>query len=492
MRAQLLDEIFHGMLFTKIVYLLCEPYAYPPVFNEHIESFCRLTREEESVQVALVLMNLVTEAWVEELFDALEHSGIAPKVFSVVMQDEQRHIKEAELYADLGLPDVELMEAKLKVIEESLFINVFMQYPHMQSLATIIGSRDLIKLLNALDAKHKSQLNKIGLSPGPSWEFYIQLHQDLWSTFDHYMKVSPIEPSAHRKVLMSQFGNPGDPTMVGEFSIDISRFDYLNTKYSHEVLSVLMLQVVSLGLLKNPTSRTFLSHGRFYQDLIPHPSLVVRLPRCGDHLGVILFANCHERPTRTILKKVRKTLKMMAYCYKFREKLEQQYPALASTADNILSNMSQGVYPYPVAGNSFVSVSNIGHYGYERAKSPLCFNEAQKYTLLQVERRLVWNPAVNDFEPQDRLPISVSADHRVYDGNIPVPLLLSEYFNLMLDKMSDDSVADKEDGFELKHLMHIIDELSKKNIELTYRLVLILQTAWPEFLDLRAWLAEHL
>ena len=265
-----------------------------------------------------------------------------------------------------------------------------------------------------------------------------------------------------------------------------------NHKYSHEVLSVLMLQVVSLGLLKNPTSRTFLSHGRFYQDLIPHPSLVVRLPRCGDHLGVILFANCHERPTRTILKKVRKTLKMMAYCYKFREKLEQQYPALASTADNILSNMSQGVYPYPVAGNSFVSVSNIGHYGYERAKSPLCFNEAQKYTLLQVERRLVWNPAVNDFEPQDRLPISVSADHRVYDGNIPVPLLLSEYFNLMLDKMSDDSVADKEDGFELKHLMHIIDELSKKNIELTYRLVLILQTAWPEFLDLRAWLAEHL
>ncbi len=31
MRSQLLDEIFHGMVFTKVAYMLSTPYGYPPI-----------------------------------------------------------------------------------------------------------------------------------------------------------------------------------------------------------------------------------------------------------------------------------------------------------------------------------------------------------------------------------------------------------------------------------------------------------------------------
>lgn len=43
-------------------------------------------------------------------------------------------------------------------------------------------------------------------------------------------------------------------------------------------------------------------------------------------------------------------------------------------------------------------------------------NEAVKFTLLEVERKQVWNRVTCSFEAQDIMPVSVSADHRVLDG----------------------------------------------------------------------------
>ena len=46
MRLQLLDEIFHGLVFTKIVYMLCAPYASPPPYSPNIEILCNFIRNE--------------------------------------------------------------------------------------------------------------------------------------------------------------------------------------------------------------------------------------------------------------------------------------------------------------------------------------------------------------------------------------------------------------------------------------------------------------
>ncbi|WP_232220205.1 hypothetical protein [Legionella tunisiensis] len=79
MRVQLLDEIFHGMVFTKIVYLLCAPQALPPAYNENIELLCNFIRNEDCPKVAVVLLNLIGEGWIEEIFKSLERQGIAQK-----------------------------------------------------------------------------------------------------------------------------------------------------------------------------------------------------------------------------------------------------------------------------------------------------------------------------------------------------------------------------------------------------------------------------
>ncbi|WP_419419359.1 hypothetical protein ACNVED_12635 [Legionella sp. D16C41] len=53
MRLQLLDEIFHGIVFTKILYMLCAPYAYPPPYNNNIEVICNFIRSEECPKTAV-------------------------------------------------------------------------------------------------------------------------------------------------------------------------------------------------------------------------------------------------------------------------------------------------------------------------------------------------------------------------------------------------------------------------------------------------------
>jgi hypothetical protein len=103
LRQQLLDEIFHGLVFTKIVYMLCSPYAAPPQYSPNIEVLCNFIRNEDCPKVAIMLLNLIGEGWIEEIFYSLHRFDIAPKVFSKIIEDEHRHVCEADLYRDIGI-----------------------------------------------------------------------------------------------------------------------------------------------------------------------------------------------------------------------------------------------------------------------------------------------------------------------------------------------------------------------------------------------------
>lgn len=491
MRTQLLDEIFHGMVFTKIVYLLCEPYAHPPAFNEEIESFCQLIRDEMSIQVAVVLLNLITEAWIEELFQTLYDAGIAPDVFSVIMRDEHRHIQEADLYAQIGVPHADLMIPKLKRVEETLMSKLFMQYPYMQSLSTVLGNQAIVHLIHAIDKKHTFQLKKINLSPGKTWTSSISLIKNILNVSSQFIQKTPVELTTHRKILMTQFNPPGDPTMVGEFSINVSRLDFFNRRYPNETLSVLMIQAISRGLADNSLSRHFISYQNIYQSSKAYASFVVRLPGCPHHLSMILFEDAHLFSTQLLLRKMRRALKMMAYCYQLREKLETECPQLILMRDDFLKKMSQGFYPYPLPGTPYLCISNIGHYGFERAKSPLCKNESLRVALLKVDKKWVWNQEKLEFEAQDRLPISVNADHRVYDGNVFAPELLETYFNQAYEQMIEGRGKEEKEDISRFEFSAMMKSLVQTRVDLAYRMVLVLQTVWPDFLNLKTLFSDE-
>jgi hypothetical protein len=494
MRNQLLDEIFHGLVFTKILYLLCTPHAFPPAYNEGIEVLCNFIRNEECPKVALVLLNLVGEGWIEEIFNCLYRANIAPEVFATIIEDEHRHVCEADLYKGIGLPDLNLVKDKLEFLEKQLLTHILLQYKYMVSISTILGAEGAIDFLKALNRKHRQQLEKIGLSPSENWQFFMKVGEEILPKVQGYAQANdPLPLTPIRQIFMTQWNNPSDPTMVGEFSINVTCLDFFNKKFPPETLTALMLQAISTGLSENPSWRSFLSHGKMYRSQKASVGLIVKLPECQDHMGTIVFENCHFLSLQQLAVKIRNILRMMVYCFKKREALENAHPYLTEFMEDAIYESCNELYANPMPGNAVISLSNIGFYGYTGTKSPLRRNEAMKYTILEVERRLVWNKKTGQFDPQDMLPVSISADHRIFDGNSPVPALVSKYFNEMFEKMLKDQcfpvkTVQRPDG----KFSQLLEQLIANNRELAYKALLVLQTYWLDAFAIEELLDGHL
>ncbi len=486
MRTQLLDEIFHGIVFTKIVYALSAPLALPPAYSDSIEILCNFIRNEECPKVAIMLLNLIGEGWIEEIFYCLHKYNIAPAVFKTIIDDEHRHVGEAELYRDIGLPDLNVVQSKLRFLEDQLLSQVFLQYKYMVSFTTLLGAQGTADFMRSLHTKHTKQLKKINLKPSDQWNAFMQMAYEVLPKAYRYSRVhEEVEMTPIRRLFMTQWDEPTDPTMVGQFNINISCLDFFSKKYPPETITTLMLQAISMGLKQNESFRTFLSFNRMYKSSEAYVGLVVKLPECGDHMGAIVFENCHTLSVSALHAKICNILPMMVFCYKKREELEKRYPHLKQNAIKSLYEVTNDLYGYPLPGNSVVSLSNIGFCGYSQTKSPLRKNEAMKFTLLEVERRQVWNKRTQEFEVQDLLPVSISADHRIFDGNLPVPKITSQMFDLMFQKMQSELQQNHTEP-KAQHLQEIklIEQMITHNLELAYKTLAILQTLWLDFLDL--------
>lgn len=485
MHVQLLDEIFHGLVFTKIVYMLCAPYALPPAYCEDIETLCNFIRQEECPKTAVVLLNLIGEGWIEEIFRCLKKHDIAPRVFSAILEDEHRHVSEADLYRDIGLPDPQAVSRKLEYLEGLLLTEVFLQYKYVLSICTLLGVQGTAEFILSLNKKHEQQLKKINLQPSMKWQFFTSLGLKLLPQIqEHNHLHREIELSPLRQLFMTQWSNPSDPTMVGQFGVDVSCLDIFNKKYPSETLTTLMLQTISQGLMLEDSFRNFLSHHKLYQSQEAYTALVVKLPNCGDHIGTIVFANCHKMPLQTLSMRIKQIVRLMVYCYKKREKLEKKHPYLKEVLAEFLYDFQNGVYPYPMPGNSVVSLSNIGFCGYQQAKSPLRANEALKFTLLEVERRPVWDKEARQFIAKDILPVSISADHRVFDGNLPIPKLISSTFQEMFKRMKTHEKSPLPFQGKDREMLAILDQLLSNDIEMGYKTLTLLQTLWPDFMKI--------
>lgn len=489
MHEQLLDEIFHGIVFTKILFLLCSPGSIPPEYNDSIEELCNFIRNEDCPRVALMLLNLIGEGWIEEIFYILEKYNIAPKVFKVIIDDEHRHVCEADLYRDIGLPDKEIVRKKLAFLETQLLSNVFMQYKYMYSTRCLLGVNGAIDFIQSLNRKHLKQLKKIDLEPSEQWHFFMKFAQEIIPRIEYYSRggaVYEVPMTPIRKVFMTQWKEPSDPTMVGQFSINVSCIDFFNKKYPPETVTMLMLQTLSLGFSENDSFRSFLNHNKLYQTKEAYTGLVVKLPGCGDHMGTIVFENCHLFTVQELAAKVKNIIALMTYCFKKREYLDMVYPHLTAIVDDKLYEFANDFYQSPVSGNPVVSLSNIGFCGYSQCKSPLRSSEAMKFTIMEIERRPIWNHQTQAFEPQDMLPVTISADHRIFDGNLPVPKITARYFERVFTKMIEDFGASSTSHKFINdsQLIKSLDHLIANHLEMGYKALLFLQTYWLEFFSL--------
>ncbi|MGQ3891630.1 2-oxo acid dehydrogenase subunit E2 [Legionella sp. CNM-4043-24] len=485
MRQQLLDEIFHGLVFTKIVYMLCAPLASPPPYSPNIELLCNFIREEECPRVAVMLLNLIGEGWIEEIFYSLHRADIATNVFDIILEDEHRHVDEADLYRDIGMPDIDNITPKIAFLEEQLISNIFMQYKYMVSVCALLGIDGVSNFKQNLHNKHSQQLAKIGLKPGDKWSFFMKFGDGLLPNLKNYTEENAeVTMTPIRKVFMTQWSNPSDPTMAGQFSIDVSPLDFFNRKFPSETLTCLMMQAVSAGLSENDSFRNYLSFRKIFRSEAAYVGLVVKLPACGDHIATIIFKDCHTLSLRELSEKIQSLMTVMTHCYKLREHLEQTSPEIQRLMKDMVYDFAYNSYGYPMAGTPFVSLSNIGYCGYSQCMSPLRCNETMKVTLMEVERRQVWSKETQSFVVQDMLPVSISADHRIFDGNLPVPKQTGEYFNRMFAKMVQEKQLPYEPAMQPRQMKKILDRLIDTNVEMGYKTLIWLQTYWFDFISL--------
>lgn len=487
LRAQLLDEIFHGMVFTKIVYALCAPQALPPDYNQSIELLCDFIRNEDCPKLGLVMLNLVAEGWIEEVFQSLYKQNIAPKVFDVIIEDEHRHVCEADLYQEIGTPDKNTMRKKLEALEESLLTNIMTQPKYILALSELLGMPATHALVQSLNEKHTKQLKKINMIPSEQWRFMLQMsHNFFEKTLLYAQHNTEVEMSPTRKVFMTQWNNPGDPTMVGQFNMDVSCLNFFEKKFPPETLTTLTMQAISQFISENRTFRSYLNFKKLYQSEHVYLAIVVKLPECGDQVGNIIFKDCHKMSATEVAQKIRVVMQMMAYCFKKREQMEKNHPHLKATLNDLLYDYAHGSYPYPIPGNSVISLSNIGMTGYSQAFSPLRKQEGLKFTLLTMERKQVWNRLTNEFEIQDIVPVSLSGDHRIFDGDIPVPKLLTKAFQQVFQKMLEKPTKPvKPEKWAPNPIFgKLIDKLLATNLTLGYQTLAALQSLWPEFMNI--------
>jgi len=449
MRLQLLDEIFHAMAFTKTVYLLSEPYAYPPKYNEHIEAFCTYIRDIKSDQVRLVVSNIVGEGMIEEVFEACAKAKIASQIFDPILEDENRHVEEADLYAEIGLPDKDELAETVENLEKLFLTAVFMQPKYIAAMTTLLGPKGSSSFIDALYAKHLRQLNKINITPNQKWELGIEIAANLKSAGMLHAEdmhqalekeTDEIEMSPTQKLMMIELNAPGNPTMSTQFDVDVGCF--FDAGYPSEWLTPLLVQSCSQLLAKHDAFRNYLSHNKLYREESAFVCIAEKVPGCEGHTGTIYFKDCHNMALQVLMARMHRGLEMMAYCYQKREAVALENPQVKKQFDDLLYEYAHDLYPPPAPGKSGAYITDLGQYGYTQAVSPLFKNIGIQVLLLSLEQKQVWNQATQSFETKTVVPISISADTRVFDGFLPIPQLFKDAFQDAFQRMQAFAALD--------------------------------------------------
>ncbi|MDR3504165.1 MAG: 2-oxo acid dehydrogenase subunit E2 [Legionella sp.] len=484
MRQQITDEIFHATLFTKLAFQLSAPYALPLGHQKSINHFISSLESEDDLATSLTLVNLVGEGWVEELCIAMKEKNIAVTVFEAVLEDESRHMDEYDLYRQIGLPNKEYLKKKLAIFEDELINTVFAHEQYVTTLGILLGKEGSLKLMNNINQKQHSMLKQIGITPSAHWQLFMDSMPLLLKNLSHdYEKDTAVELTNVRKLLSALWNDPELPTESAIFSINVSPVCFFEKKFKPETITCLMLQALSKACFDNPQARNYIFNHKLYNSHDSHVALAVKIPG-SDQLGSIEFKNCHEMTMAELSQHIQHDMSIMTYCYKKTQALQKEHPFLNEVVNRLLTPRHERVYRDFLFARPAISLSNIGHWGYQAAISPLFPSETFKLTLTEIEKKQVWNKATKQFEAQDILPVGLSVDHRVFDGNIPLPHYMQDTFNQMFADMEQAKPKPISRPFSnLDKFIKYSNTLLENDLEFGFLYLFSLMHVWKNYIS---------
>jgi len=490
MQQQLVDEVFHAMLFSKIAYELCTPYSYPPEHNQCIENICNFIREEKDVGTAIVLLNLVAESWFGELLEVLNENETAPNVFNVVLGDERRHVKEAELFKDIGLPSKIYLRKQISYLETELIGDLFVQQKYTHAMVHVLGKSGSIELIDRMKFKHNQQLAKIDMQPNEKWLKFMNMFTSYLDELEDYSHDDTfIAQSTTRKILLAVWSMPVDPTMFSMLSLNVTRLETFENKYPPQTLTGLMLQAMSKLSKDNPTLRNYVSQNKIYNMADNFIHLVINLPGAVNHLAMIRFKDAHEISLHELSERVQNYVKIMSYARYKSEELAEKNPELLASFYSATIPDPNDIFKEILFPNAIFTLTNIGPWGGEQNLSPLLPFEALKLTMSQVERKQVWNNKTKEFEVQDRLPIGLSADHRVFDANMGTPKMLQIALDEMIDQLEQNTESKQSDAakhVDIDRFIELSNSMLEEDLGRGFNFLMTSSHRWRSDLDIDA------
>ncbi|HLE96842.1 MAG TPA: 2-oxo acid dehydrogenase subunit E2 [Candidatus Thermoplasmatota archaeon] len=401
LERQLADEIFHATLFAA----LAERMGGLDRPLPEAERLLDIIRRQEDPRTTAVLLNLVAEGWIENLFDHAATWGVADEAFRVVLEDESRHVEEAADHAS-GV-DLSTVEPAVRAFEDELFRLV--QHPRvlLPTLA-LAGEAGFRRLGESFLEVHRGALAEAGLAPAPAVLRFQEALAEMGRDAPAAPAPTRIEPETQwRRTALQLWDAPRHPVMHGWVEL---RVDHV----PRSLLTAVVVAAVGRVWHEYPRVNRYTVGGELWQPPGANVGVRVAVGGKGEALSTVVVTDAHTRSVEDIRRLITKGTERLE---SFGAEAEgvvvdpAQEPLASVLRDEELMRMMP-----PSIVPCAVTVSNVGRAGLVAGfgAMPGALGQSVELIVGQIEQKPQWTGW--RYAPRDTLVLGCSADHRVVDG----------------------------------------------------------------------------
>ncbi|HWH09311.1 MAG TPA: 2-oxo acid dehydrogenase subunit E2, partial [Candidatus Thermoplasmatota archaeon] len=400
LERQLADEVFHAAVFAALARRLGgldRPLPEAERVLDHI-------RRQEDPRTTAVLLNLVAEGWIENLFDHAVTWGVADEVFRIVLEDESRHVEEAHQHAE-GV-DLQRVGEAVRAFEQDLFR--LAQHPRvLLPVVALAGEERFQALGRSFLEVHASALAEAGVAPS---EPLVRLRAAVDEAASAQPPPRPreVEPATQwRRTALELWDTPRSPVMNGWCEV---RVDHVPRR----LLTAVVVAAMGKVWRELPRMNRYVAGGRVWAPEGVHVGVRVALGDKGEALSTVVVPDADRRSVQDVRRLVQEGTRRMNEAGAGIERVgpgADDEPLRAVLRDEeLMAFVPPGTVAAPV------TVSNVGKAGLYAGwgAMPGALGQSLEVVIGRVEKRPQWTGW--RYKPVDTVVVCFSADHRVFDG----------------------------------------------------------------------------
>lgn len=403
LERQLADEVFHSALFAAVASRLGgldEPIPEAERLLDRI-------RAQGDPRTSAVLLNLIAEGWIENLFDEAVTWGVADELFRIVLEDESRHVEEAHAHAE-GM-DVAKVEEAVRAFEADLFL--LAQHPRVLLPMLAVAGEERFATLGASFLRvHRAALAEVGLAPDARVAQMEKLLEDMQGALPQLGLARPhrVEPATQwRRTALELWDTPRHPVMNGWLDV---RIDHVPRRLTTAVVVAAIAQVYA----EYPRMNRYTVGGAVWQPDGVSVGVRVGVGDKGEALSTLVVTQADKRSVHDIARILQAGVARLNEAGAQVEDLVPDTPPDSVASILRDEELVQLLPPSMVAAP--VTVSNVGKAGLHAGfgAMPGALGQSLEIVIGRIEKRPQWRTW--RYKPTETVTLGFGCDHRVIDG----------------------------------------------------------------------------